>query len=107
MESDNDDDITLCALAKKIQEQNTLNDEDDDEEDDNDEDIPLIHIVHKKNSNNIDNVPLINIKSKIKCSDIVNKGIEENTSKDSVSRTDNYDRTSKREGDQKKITKSR
>lgn len=88
MESDNDDDITLCALAKKIQEQNTLND-DDDEEDDNDEDIPLIHIVHKKNSNNIDNVPLINIKSKIKCSDIVNKGIEENTSKDSVPRTDN------------------
>lgn len=82
MESDNDDDITLCALAKKIQEQNTLNDDDD-------EDIPLIHIVHKKNSNNIDNVPLINIKSKIKCSDIVNKGIEENTSKDSVPRTDN------------------
>lgn len=105
MESDNDDDITLCALAKKIQEQNTLIDDD--------EDIPLIHIVHKKNSNNIDNVPLINIKNKIKCSDIVQKGIDENTSKDSVPRTDylkrktDHDRTSKREGDQKKITKSR
>lgn len=53
-------------------------------------------------------MPLINIKDKIKCSDIVEKRIDENIGKDSVPRTDNlkyktdYDRLSKREGDQKR-----
>lgn len=95
----------MC-IGKKIQEQNTIID--NEEEKDDDEDIPLIHVVYKTNSKNIDNVPLINIKDKIKCSDIVEKRIDENIGKDSVPRTDNlkyktdYDRTSKREGDQKR-----
>lgn len=95
----------MC-IGKKIQEQNTIID--NEEEKDDDEDIPLIHVVYKTNSKNIDNVPLINIKDKIKCSDIVEKRIDENIGKDSVPRTDNlkykpdYDRISKREGDQKR-----
>lgn len=72
----------------------------------------MIQIVHKKNSNDIDNVPLINIKNKMKCSDIVQKRIDENTSKDFAPRNDNlkhktnYDRISKREGDQKTLQRA-
>ncbi|XP_062602831.1 uncharacterized protein LOC134264549 [Saccostrea cucullata] len=115
MESDNDDDITLCALAKKIQEQNTVIDDDDDN-------VPLINIVLQKTKNisyNIetteleDNVPLINIRNKIKCSDIINSNTDENISKEnenkreSIKQKTSLDRNPKQAKDQEGSQKTK